>query len=373
MIIDIDRSGTLEGFEAVLQRVAAHPEVSTLLVLAADANDHTPDNTDAILARVAKPLYGGVFPALIYGREHFTKGTIVIGSKRSAHATVVEDLSVSAVDMSSRIASAVSADASGSLLFVFVDGFARRIAALVRALFEEFGVENNFIGGGAGSLSMQQKPCLFTNGGMLQDAGIILQLDWPSGVGVSHGWEIISEPLKVTAAEGTTIKELNYEPAITVYKRIVEPVAGRAVEAEHFFDVSKGFPFGIRKIGSEVIVRDPLFLTPEGALVCVGEVPEGAFVHVLRGEAARLIDAARAASELATAAFDRTRTPAFRFVIDCISRSLFLEDRFGEELAALDDGLPMVGALTLGEIANSGREFLEFYNKTAVVGLVATH
>jgi hypothetical protein len=45
---------------------------------------------------------------------------------------------------------------------------------------------------------------------------------------------------------------------------------------------------------------------------------------------------------------------------------------FGDELVAIDDGLPMVGALTLGEIANSGRDFLEFYNKTAVVGLIAT-
>jgi hypothetical protein len=59
-------------------------------------------------------------------------------------------------------------------------------------------------------------------------------------------------------------------------------------------------------------------------------------------------------------------------VIDCISRSLFLGTDFQRELAAIDDGLPMVGALTLGEIANSGRDFLEFYNKTAVVGLIAT-
>jgi hypothetical protein len=144
------------------------------------------------------------------------------------------------------------------------------------------------------------------------------------------------------------------------------------VEVEHFFDVAKGFPFGIRKLDSEVIVRDPLFLTPAGELVCVGEVPEGAFVHVLRGDAARLIDAARSARDLAQQSFPAAHIPQFRFVIDCISRSLFLGDRFGEELAAIDDGLPMVGALTLGEIANSGRDFLEFYNKTAVVGLIAT-
>jgi hypothetical protein len=115
-----------------------------------------------------------------------------------------------------------------------------------------------------------------------------------------------------------------------------------------------------------------MVLTPEGHLVCVGEVPEGAFVHILKGSAESLILAARRASELAQASFPAGHTPRFRFVIDCISRSLFLGDAFTNELAAIDDGLPMVGALTLGEIANSGRDFLEFYNKTAVVGLIAT-
>lgn len=372
MIIDHDRSGTLEGFHQVISRVAANPEVHSILVLAADGNGHTPENTDAFLRTIPKPTYGGVFPALLLGREQFSRGTIVIGTRRPLRATIVRDLSDATVPIAPQIADAVSLETVGALLFVFVDGFSRRIGGLIRSLFEEFGVENNFIGGGAGSLSMQQKPCLFTNGGMVQDAAVILQLDWPSGIGVSHGWEIISEPLIVTSAEHTTIKAINYEPAIDVYRRIVEPVAGRTVVPEHFFDVAKGFPFGIRKLDSEVVVRDPLYLTDDGELVCVGEVAEGAFVHVLRGDSRRLVDAARTARELSLEAFPAGKTPRCRFVIDCISRSLFLGDGFGDELAAIDDGLPMVGALTLGEIANSGREFLEFYNKTAVVGLIAT-
>jgi hypothetical protein len=284
----------------------------------------------------------------------------------------VHDLSDASVPIAPQIAKAIAPDATNGLMLLFVDGFAKRISALIRALFEEFGVENNYIGGGAGSLSMQQKPCLFTNGGMLQDAAILLHLEWPSGVGVSHGWDIISEPLSVTSAQHTTIKTLNYELAIDVYRRIVEPVAGRPVAADDFFDVAKGHPFGIRRLDSDVIVRDPLILTPEGHLQCVGEVPEGAFVHVLRGNTQSLVAAARRACELAQQSFPAGHIPRFRFVIDCISRSLFLGEDFSIELAAIDDGLPMVGALTIGEIANSGREFLEFYNKTAVVGLIAT-
>jgi len=56
--------------------------------------------------------------------------------------------------------------------------------------------------------------------------------------------------------------------------------------------------------------------------------------------------------------------------IDCISRVLFLDDSFPLELQAVHERqLPLIGALTIGEIANSGKDYLDFYNKTAVVGM----
>jgi hypothetical protein len=50
---------------------------------------------------------------------------------------------------------------------------------------------------------------------------------------------------------------------------------------------------------------------------------------------------------------------------------LFLEKNFAYELEAVHDGqMPLIGALTLGEIANNGKDYLEFYNKTSVVGVL---
>ena len=60
--------------------------------------------------------------------------------------------------------------------------------------------------------------------------------------------------------------------------------------------------------------------------------------------------------------------------MDCISRALFLEHEFELELQAIaeqfTDNHAMFGALVLGEIANSGSGYLEFYNKTTVVSLL---
>ena len=62
-------------------------------------------------------------------------------------------------------------------------------------------------------------------------------------------------------------------------------------------------------------------------------------------------------------------------IVDCISRVLFLEDKFEEELNNVSSAIKkdfsdaeISGALTLGEIS-SYNGYLEFLNKTLVVGL----
>ncbi|MCU0624379.1 MAG: FIST C-terminal domain-containing protein [Gemmatimonadaceae bacterium] len=372
MQLAFDRTGTLDGFRAALHAMAARDDVATVLVIAADGNDHVPATTDPILRSCGKPVWGAVFPQIVIGHEHLERGAIVVGLPDALRATVIARTSDAGTDLDTLVADAVDPDVGDSALLVLVDGLSRRVAALINALFLNFGLTVNYIGGGAGSLTLKQKPCLFTADGMLEDAAVLLQLPRPNGVGVAHGWEVVSEPLKVTRAEGTTILELDHEPAFDVYRRLVTPRHGADFDAASFFGVAKAYPFGIRKLDGEVVVRDPIMVDDRGGLVCVGEVPEGGFVHVLNGDAARLIGAARLARERAGASLGDGRAPRLRVLIDCISRVLFLDAQFTDELAAIDDAaVPMIGALTLGEIANSGNDFLEFYNKTAVVGVFA--
>ena len=58
------------------------------------------------------------------------------------------------------------------------------------------------------------------------------------------------------------------------------------------------------------------------------------------------------------------------FLVDCVTRMMFLEEQFMNEVSRLTiPGADMIGVLTLGEIAGTGREYPVFYNKTAVVGV----
>jgi hypothetical protein len=63
-------------------------------------------------------------------------------------------------------------------------------------------------------------------------------------------------------------------------------------------------------------------------------------------------------------------------LFDCISRTLFLQERFEEELgniqSCLPQGTPLIGAMSLGEIADADNSCLELFNKTIVLGALGS-
>ena len=72
----------------------------------------------------------------------------------------------------------------------------------------------------------------------------------------------------------------------------------------------------------------------------------------------------------------QTDPPPYRLglLFSCIGRILFLAETAQQELATLRQHLPakipLIGALTVGEIADPGNVCLEFLNKTLVLGMI---
>ena len=359
--------------EALQQQLSAFESDDTIKgihILACDANNYTPEKLDPILMSLKTPVFGGVFPAVIFNNQKHESGFIMAGCEAAPAVNVIDNISSPDIDFDNEMMHIAESYAESKTLFVYVDGFAERINAFIESLFTIFGLQNNSIGGGAGSLSLKQKPCIFSNQGLKQDCAIIAGIDLDSGIGVKHGWETISGPYKVTSSEKTVIKELDFKPAFDIYKQAVENHSGKEITADNFFEIAKGYPFGINKIDTEKVVRDPLFVGENNSLVCVGEVESGSFVNILTGRNETLIEAAGQAIQ--TALKNKSGKPEkFIFFADCISRVLFLEDNFTkelEEVLSYYNKVPLFGALTIGEIANNGKEYLEFYNKTSVIG-----
>jgi len=359
-----------DNLRAQLLALDEDKDVKGIMLIACDANNYNSTELDPILNQLQTDIFGGIFPAIIYKNKKHEKGFMLASFSLNSTVHTIENISSVDTDLDAEIMK-ISADYSDSkTIFIFLDGFAERISAFIDSVFGFLGIGFNYIGGGAGSLSMEKKPCVITNHGLKLDSVIVAGVDVDSGIGVKHGWLGISGPYKVTEAEKTVIKELDYKPAFDVYKEVVDKHSSRQINRENFFEVAKGYPFGINKIDAEKVIRDPLFIGENNSLVCVGEVETGSFVDILNGDKRSLI---RAAGEAASLALTNKQHPAKNFIIfvDCISRVLFLEDDFEKELEEVrsnSEYLPVFGLLSIGEIADNGKDYLEFYNKTSVVG-----
>ena len=350
------------------------PEFKSHIVFACDENNWQTSDLDSWLQQQRVPVFGAIFPQIIFSQTNYQQGFILLSLSKTINWTLVpklSDIEQNYDHVLEPVAEVWEEDLDDSTLFVFADGMASRIAALIESLFFNFGLLRNFVGGGAGSLSFQQKPCILCPQGLLQDVAIVLNVPLQSGIGVAHGWQAVSEPIKVSRSDRNIIQKLDYQNAFQQYKEVVLQQGGGDITQDNFFDIAKSYPFGIIKLDAEMVVRDPLMPTEDGkGLVCVGEVPEECFVRVLNGTPQQLIEAAAEVKKRADSDWARRydNTPKLGLFIDCISRVLFLEDKIDEEIAQVSDpAMPLFGALTLGEIANNGQEYLEFYNKTAVL------
>lgn len=371
MIIKVDHSGSIENLQKISWDMVNNHNVRALGLFTCDENEFEPEILDPLLTSLPVPLFGGIFPALLHGNRKLDRGTILIGFGKDVNVHTIANLSKPDTDFDALIAKKKDDIAGVKTLLVFVDGFSRRIGALIDSLFNIYGVSTNYLGGGTGSLSMVQKPSIVTNQGLVKDAAILVGCDIESGIGVSHGWHPISGPYKVTEAENNTIRTLEWKPAFDVYRNAVEPHANMFFAKMEFFDIAKAYPFGIAKLKTEWIVRDPFMKGDDDSLICVGEVREGGYVDILHGDIESLIQAAKTAHTKGTRAYQGPADQCMTFFIDCISRVLFLQDRFAEELSAVNGGPnPLVGVCSIGEIANNSHDYLEFYNKTAVVGIL---
>jgi hypothetical protein len=324
------------------------------------------------ISKTGHIFFGGLFPGLIHKNKKVEEGVIIKKFKSKYKPYLVKGLDQE--DFS--LPDFGELDESGLQLtaIVLIDGLTSNISAFLSGIFNKLGHAVNYLGGGAGSLSLLKQPCLFTNAGVFQDAAIVALMESQSKLGVKHGWEPIREQFIATKTENNIIKELNWQNAFDVYKKTIEKDSGLKIGKDNFFDIAKAYPFGISRENEEYIVRDPISVNKNGELLCVGEVPENTVLDILKGMPKSLINAARLAALDCKAEEMPTQ---HALIFDCISRVLFLEGDFNQEInevyKVMQEVNPEIvpeGVLSLGEIS-SHQGYLEFFNKTIVVGLLS--
>jgi hypothetical protein len=308
--------------------------------------------------------YGAIFPYVIYNKNHYDKGIVAVRLSEDVNVTFVEKMDSVELEM-------FADDGSSDAMFVVVDGLSPHIVKFLEKLFEIAPVNASIIGGGGGKLTLQQEPIIIANGQMYQDAALIISSNASLSLGVSHGWEELRGPFMATKTEKNILEAINYKSAFEMYKDIILSDCGETITKDNFFDIAKSYPLGINKYGTEMIVRDPIATDGE-SLVLVGEMEQNSIISVLKGNPHSLIDAARNAAQVAGG--EDCKEASSLLVVDCVSRALFLDKQFKEELESISsafcENATQWGVLSLGEIANNNSGNIEFYNKTCVVGAV---
>jgi len=319
-------------------------------------------------------FFGGIFPGIISGTANYKRGCILKKFPVTNAPILIENLGESSVAIPNILDKAT--DLQHTCLLTLVDGLSENISRYLQQLYHQYGNRMKIIGAGAGSLSLVQQPCVFSNEGLFQNAAVLCPIQMDISLGVKHGWKKLHGPVVATRTKANIIYELNWKNALEVYKETVEHDSWKKISSENFFEISKGYPFGIARENGEDIVRDPIKVTEDGALVCVGDVPENTVLYILKGDNESLIQSAQSAIE--SSIQNVNNEIQHTLIVDCISRTLFLEDEFHKELEVIsnaihdekEESIPQ-GVLSLGEISSNGDGFLEFYNKTLVVGTLS--
>jgi len=307
---------------------------------------------------------GGIFPMVIHESDHHEQGCIVKHIKGNRKPHIIKDVGKGQLDF--ELPQLHEEDSS---CLVFLDGLMVNIPRFLERLYEQYWNKVDYVGAGCGSLSLTQTPCVFDNTGIYQDSSLILLTPEEMKLGVKHGWQKIAGPFVANKTDGNKVIELNWRSAYQVYKEVVESHVNVQFDTADFFSISKGFPFGIFKEGKEDIVRDPIAREDDGSLICVGNISQNVALNILSGQDKKLI---KSASEAAKESF--SDSPKDMLIVDCISRVLYLEEAFEDELNAIkqviqEAGKPFhaEGVLSIGEISSSKEGYLELYNKTIVV------
>ncbi len=345
-----------------LQDLTDDPATSSVIIALADTALQVSDLSD-VFKQTSIPIIGGVFPGIIHHGVTYTTGALIIGlsSEMRVASCALND---NELDLENRLKDLdLSDENSKQGLLVFIDAFAPQKPRIVELLFNRYGLSVDYLGGGAGSLSFESKPCIITNDGIHANYAAIALLNAPISVGVAHGWEAISQPLKVTEADGNMLISLDWKPAFDVYRETVEAHASQSFEDHSFFDLAKSYPFGKAIVQAEPVIRDPIAIDGT-AIRLVDEIEAGAFIQIMHGDKTKLLKGAKDAA-LKASVNESDGSPIF--CIDCISRSLFLGNEFEDELKSVATSELISGILTIGEIANTGDSSLEIYNKTIAV------
>ncbi|MGL1957735.1 MAG: hypothetical protein OCD00_10520 [Colwellia sp.] len=176
----------------------------SLLILSCSQNNFQKNDISPILTELKTPVFGGIYPMVIYQEELMKKGSLIIGFPTTIDVHNFTNINKKLADIA-LLEQKIEQDSTLQLqndFLMFYDGLMSNSENFIECFYELLDHEITIAGGGAGSLDFIQRPCVFTNQGLLTDVIQLVALPYKLHLGVAHGWEVLKGPFLVSEAEG---------------------------------------------------------------------------------------------------------------------------------------------------------------------------
>lgn len=351
---------TLDELKKHVENIDVKPTEELMILVGENSSDHV-EELIRYLNNSKIRFFGGIYSRLLYENKSYASGFIIQKYEPIYSSIVIPNLMRFKLDISELV---------DTTAIVLIDGLSDKMKELADTVFDKLGSNVKYIGGGAGYYDLKHRPCIFNNTGLHIDALHICIVKSKVELAVKHGWNRVDGPFTVTEADKNVLSKLDGYKAFEVYRDVIEDHENITINKEDFFVYAKDHPFGIVSNGqSEIVVRDPIMLDDENNIICVAGIPCYSELYILKGNIDSLLS-----SSLEIAEYCAAKAPAqYRpLLFDCISRAMFMDNRFDEELSNIQNKLAfsVEGALSIGEISSQKNGNLIIHNKSTILGLL---
>lgn len=229
-------------------------------------------------------------------------------------------------------------------------------SAFVHGVQEVLGNSIQVVGGISSDDFNFKKTAQYCDQQILSNAavGILIGGNISVAIGGKHGWKPLGKPRIVSKVDGCIIKTIDGKPAAQVYESYfgADP---KQLRESHLGAMAILYPMGIYLEEKRYyLLRNAIDILEDGSIVCQGEVPEGAEVHLMIGSKDACKEAAlEAAHEVRDGLFGRQAK--LILIFESMARYKLLSRSAIQEIQIIKDVLgyttPMIGMYSAGEIA----------------------
>lgn len=349
-----------ETAEELLSELGAEPD---LVLLFASANYDPACVLAGLTSRLSDrvKLAGCSSYAEINSEEALTHSVTAMGLKLDGveyRTFKLDDVGTDSKAAGRAFASQIK-DFEPSLLIIFPDGLKMEATPFLVGIQEILGRTFPIVGGVAADLGQFARTYEYFDREVISGGavGVALKGNIEIVTAARSGWQPVGAPRRCTKVDRKAILEFDNQPAANLYK---EYLGHRASEMP---EVGVEFPLGLvgggqgshrLPQGEDILLVRAVIGVDEArqALLCVGDVPEGVDVRMMRAGKEDLIKGADEAGAMVVEAMPK---PAAALFFDCMGRKLVLGARYKEELkktfSLLGDDVPKIGFYTYGEIS----------------------